>query len=139
MGKIADLMELMVSQGATRGQVIDAVRREETIQYLEEHSIPEPNTGCWLWLGSVDRKGYGRVNGRKTGVGLAHRLAFTVNVKDGAGDLLVCHKCDQPSCVNPDHLYAGTFHDNATDRVRRGNGAGRMSIKATQTPLKLSE
>ena len=56
MGKIADLMERMVAAGATRGQVIDAVYRLETEMFLEDHSIPEPNTGCWLWLGSVDVK-----------------------------------------------------------------------------------
>lgn len=131
MGKIADLMERMVAAGATRGQVIDAVYRLETEMFLEDHSIPEPNTGCWLWLGAVDVKGYGRVSSRKGVPGLAHRLALSVNLgKAGIDGLLALHTCDQPGCVNPAHIYGGDYQQNTNDMIRRGRSAGGRGVAA---------
>lgn len=82
------------------------------------YSTPEPNTGCWLWDRAVSRGGYARMRfrGRLTG---AHRVAYVVFVGD-LGDLDACHKCDTPSCVNPNHIYAGTHTDNMRDKVTRG-------------------
>jgi len=95
---------------------------------FEERYIPEPNSGCWLWLESVAPDGYGRTrNGgkRKT---LAHRLSWTLHRGEIPTDLCVLHKCDERSCVNPDHLFLGTYHDNAKDRDTKGrNGKQKMS------------
>ena len=75
---------------------------------IEKNSIPEPNTGCWLWLRSIDDWGYARTqyplpSGRSEG--LAHRAAYILThpaeMMDG---MHVHHKCKQPSCVNPEHL-----------------------------------
>ena len=73
---------------------------------------------CWEWTGSRSASGYGRVNvgGR---VEYAHRLMYeAINGPLDAG-LFVCHTCDNPSCCNPDHLFAGTHEQNMRDSVRK--------------------
>ena len=92
-------------------------RREELKKRIMDHSVPEPNTGCWLWTMSTDRDGYGSTKlGQKSW--RANRLSYFL-FKGEMGDRLVCHKCDTPQCVNPDHLYLGTNRDNNIDAVIR--------------------
>lgn len=73
--------------------------------------------GCWDWSG-FKIKGYGRVrnNGKET---YAHRAAYVLFVGPIKEGLMVLHKCDNPSCSNPDHLYLGTYVDNMKDCVDR--------------------
>jgi len=87
-------------------------------QFLQQ-IYPEPNTGCWLWGGRSDNKGYGRLShmGRFQ---LAHRFSYFIN--KGHFDITknVLHICDNPPCVNPDHLYLGDQKQNNIDRDTRG-------------------
>lgn len=78
----------------------------------------EKTETCWVWTGFRDRGGYGRVHyvGRKT---FAHILSYQLFVGD-TGNKCVLHKCDNPSCVNPDHLFLGTRKDNAMDMISKG-------------------
>jgi hypothetical protein len=101
-------------------------RRRSTMERFLEKVTPEPNTGCWLWTGYLNEKrgGYGtfaRGNGEWRKGGLrAHRAAWTLfrgPIPDG---LAVCHRCDFPPCVNPDHLFLGTIQDNVDDMRRKG-------------------
>lgn len=79
----------------------------------------EPNSGCWIWAGNRNAREYGwfKYNGRQT---KAHRWAARHIGGMAITDLLVCHRCDTPSCVNPEHLFVGTAKDNALDMVRKG-------------------
>jgi len=75
--------------------------------------------GCWEWQASKTIKGYGRIrwNSRST---RAHRIIFSLMVSEIGSAKLVCHTCDNPGCVNPDHLYLGTAKNNTDDMMRRG-------------------
>lgn len=88
---------------------------------LLSQSIPEPNTGCWLWLGKLDRKGYAKVwrDGKEVVASRASYETFNGPLPDGANAL---HACDNPPCINPAHLFPGSNMDNIADRMRKGRG-----------------
>lgn len=91
-------------------------------------------SGCWLWTGaSSPRYGIVRHRGRRL---TTHRAAWeAINGPIPAG-LQICHKCDVPRCVNPDHLFLGTNADNVADMVAKGRSAihGERHWKAKLTP-----
>lgn len=74
---------------------------------------------CWLWTGSKRRRGYGQFHIGKKGY-MAHRLSYYMATHRDPGDLQICHKCDNPSCVRPSHLFAGNQSENLKDCVAKG-------------------
>lgn len=89
---------------------------------LERHSIPEAITGCTICWTSWNNKGYARFNVCNTVI-YAHRAAWELaNGRALLDDELVCHRCDNPPCVNADHLFLGTHKTNRTDRESKGRG-----------------
>jgi hypothetical protein len=76
---------------------------------------------CWLWIGSIDTRGYGNVaadGGRP--LLRAHRVSYELNVVPIPAGLVVCHRCDVRRCVNPAHLFVATQRDNVLDMLRKG-------------------
>lgn len=102
--------------------------------------IPEPNCGCWLWTGYVDKRtGYARFmlgNSRDSmEVEGAHRASWRLHRGEIPDGMIVCHKCDERSCVNPDHLFLGTYVDNQQDASRKG----RLKWKGPRPGLRRGE
>lgn len=96
---------------------------------LMEKVSPEPTSGCWLWSGNVNSNGYGVIGvGSRTdgsrGNELTHRLSYKLNTGEIPVRKMVCHRCDNPSCVNPDHLFLGTQSDNMKDCKSKGRSRG---------------
>lgn len=84
---------------------------------------------CWLWDGTTDERGYGRITLYKNESPVkAYRLSFEMRNGPIPKGLVVRHKCDNPNCVNPDHLELGTQKDNSRDMVERG----RMNKKSLE-------
>jgi hypothetical protein len=84
---------------------------------------------CWIFTGYKDRDGYGQYGIRDQGIKVsyqAHRFSYEAETGIYPGKLLVCHHCDNPSCVRPDHLFLGTNKDNMEDMVKKGRQGGRL-------------
>jgi hypothetical protein len=109
---------------------------------IEEHFLSkacESANGCLEWLGCKNRHGYGVIglNGDRF---MAHRLAWMLFRSEIPAGMFICHHCDNPSCVNPEHLFIGTPKDNTQDARKKGRLAyGKRNQWAKLTPEKIKE
>lgn len=104
---------------------------------LEHTSERVTETGCMIWLGYVTKKGYGKI-GIDNKVQLARRAAYELVNGPIPKGMAVCHRCDVPSCINPNHLFLGTFYENSMDMVKKGrhkHGEGHFNAKLTEKDI----
>lgn len=116
-------------------------RRRETAQYCSVKCrgigkrIPveqrfwthvQKTASCWLWTGSRHVTGYGETNANQRKQ-TAHRASYEITYGPIPDGLCVLHKCDNPPCVRPDHLFLGTRTDNNADKVMKGRTVSRLT------------
>lgn len=100
------------------GMSIREVKKIEN-RFWSKVAKSDKANNCWTWQASVDRNGYGKfwLHGKVRG---AHRVAYELTYKAISKGLVICHRCDNPPCVNPSHLFASSQLENIKDMVKKG-------------------
>jgi hypothetical protein len=89
---------------------------------IERNITRIPESGCWIWMSTIEKSGYGRVcSGKKPFY--AHRVSYEQKHGPIPNGMMALHHCDVKCCVNPDHIFVGTQQDNMTDKVRKNRQA----------------
>ena len=101
------------------------------IRFNTKYLINE-HTDCWEWTAATNNIGYGMFRFDNYKMRTAHRVSYELHKGPIPQGKVVCHTCDNPKCVNPDHLWVGTLKDNAQDMVNKGRVARAMLGKKHQ-------
>lgn len=91
--------------------------------------------GCWMWTACRDAGGYGRIRIESSPSVMAHRVAWVLNFGSIPVGMVVCHRCDTPACVRPDHLFLGSIADNVADMFTKGRAANQAGMHNGQAKL----
>lgn len=91
----------------------------DLVRRFFDMTSPDPETGCIVWTRARNRKGYGQIRVRSR-LRIAHRLSWEMAHGEIPAGMMVLHRCDNPPCVNPAHLFLGTNSDNQKDSVAKG-------------------
>lgn len=113
----------------------------EVERFLRFVDIPAEINACWIWQGRARRKGYGAFSYKGKDI-VASRASYLLLKGDIPSGLFVCHSCDNPPCVNPEHLWLGTYTDNRRDMIEKGRGGiyfGETNGRAKLTDTQIAE
>ena len=90
---------------------------------------------CWIWIGAINRAGYGQVYvPRFRNIRMAHRVAWELTYGEREDGAIGCHSCDNPPCVNPDHITWATHSENMADRHQKGRDAKGQTHWIVKSP-----
>ena len=103
-------------------------------RFFSKISFENHSNKCWIWTGSKDKAGYGLLRMGKKFI-KSHRYAYQLYNGNFDNKLFVCHKCDNPSCNNPEHLFLGTAKENNLDRVNKNRNANQKGSNQTSAIL----
>lgn len=104
---------------------------------VSKRIVKHPRVGyCWIWTGCKDKDGYGLIVIDKVST-RTHRLSYQLHTGNLPKDMMVCHNCDTPSCVNPSHLFLGDYRTNSDDKIKKmrhsyGERSGTALLKEEQ-------
>ena len=115
--RLCDIFDLMLAQDIECG--MPQKRNAMTKEFIQSRIEIDLDTECWNWLGFLQTHGYGQFRFESKPM-LAHRAAWVLwNDQNIPSGLFVCHRCGNPRCVNPDHLFLGTALDNVRDCISK--------------------
>ena len=112
---------------------IKSVENKKYISFIEKFCLAlnnaEIKNECWIWPKGKDRKGYGQFHYGKDATYKAHRISYELFNHPIPNGLHVCHTCDVPSCINPEHLWTGTNAENMQDKMKKGRFKGTQGCR----------
>jgi HNH endonuclease len=106
-------------------------RNRTTLVTVLTNTRIDAQSGCWFWLGCKDKDGYGQVRFQQKQC-RTHRFVYEFLYGTLPQGTVVCHRCDQPSCINPEHLFSGTIGDNVRDMVSKNRNVGNTKLSKEQ-------
>lgn len=103
-------------------------------QIIKRFTKVDEKTGCWIWQRARKKEGYGSMSLPGSHRVYVHRVSYEVFVGPIPDGLEICHRCDNPPCCNPEHLFPGTHLENMRDSANKGRAKQHVAQKGVNNP-----